>query len=120
MAYYALLDQNNIVVQVISGKDEGGEIDWEAYYSNFTGKNCKRTSYNSCCGEHLTGKECFRKNFAGIGFTYDKYRDAFIPPKPYNSWVLDQQTCTWKAPIDRPNDENTYIWNENTLSWEIE
>ena len=98
MAHYALLDENDIVVQVIVGNDEDGDINWETYYGNKTDKTCKRTSYNSCNGEHMDGGICFRKNYAGVGYTYDSTRDAFIPPKPYNSWTLDESTCSWQAP----------------------
>lgn len=120
MAYYALLDQNNIVVQVIAGKEENSETDWESYYSDLTGKKCLRTSYNSCAGEHLDGKSCFRKNFASVGFTYDKYRDAFIPPKPYNSWVLNEEKCIWESPTSLPDDGQKYYWDESTMSWVLE
>jgi len=87
MAHYALLDGNNVVLSVIVGKDEGSDTNWETYYSNITGKTCKRTSYNTTRGIHKSGGTPFRKNYAGIGFTYDESRDAFIPAKPYNSWV---------------------------------
>jgi len=116
MAHYALLDDNNIVVQVITGKDEGGETNWEEYYSNSTGKTCKRTSYNTSAGQHKLGGVPFRKNYAGIGFFYDQSKDAFIPPKPYNSWVLIEGTCTWKAPIPMPTD-GVYYWDENLQTW---
>ncbi len=117
MAHYALLDDNNIVVQVITGKDEGGETNWEEYYSNSTGKTCKRTSYNSRGGEHsMPDCECFRKNYAGIDYYYDESKDAFIPPKPYNSWVLNENTCTWNAPIPMPTD-SVYYWDENISNW---
>ena len=122
MAHYAFLDENNIVTQVITGKDEGGDTDWETYYGNLTGKTCKRTSYNSKAGQHsMPDCECFRKNYAGIGFSYDETRDAFIPPKPYNSWVLVEDSCTWEAPVPMPTEplaENEfYVWNEETTSW---
>lgn len=116
MAHYALLDNNNIVVQVITGKDEGGETNWEEYYSNSTGKTCKRTSYNTSAGQHKLGGVPFRKNYAGIGFFYDQSKDAFIPPKPYNSWVLIEDTCTWKPPIPMPTD-GVYYWDENLQTW---
>ncbi len=120
MAHYALLDENNVVLSVIVGKDEGGDTDWEAYYGNITGKTCKRTSYNTFAGTHREGGTPFRKNYAGIGSTYDESRDAFIPAKPYNSWVLDENTCQWQAPTPIPTD-GVYNWDENTLSWiEIE
>ena len=111
MAHYAFLDENNIVTQVITGRDEWevvGKIkDWEAYYGATNGVVCKRTSYNGN----------IRKNYAGIGFTYDEDRDAFIPPKPYESWVLDEETCRWEAPTPYPDDGVMYQWDEETTDW---
>lgn len=109
MAHYAFLDENNIVTNVIVGVDETQTIeglDPETWYENFRGQTCKRTSYN--------GK--IRKNYAGIGYTYDEVRDAFIAPKPLNSWVLDEATCRWQPPTPRPA-EGFWYWDENTLSW---
>ena len=128
MAHYAFLDQNNIVTEVIVGKNEGEEgINWEQHYGNFRGQVCKRTSYNTINGIHLLGKTPFRKNYAGIGYTYDAQRDAFIPPKPYNSWILNEQTCNWEAPVARPeltqeqiNNKNYYTWNEETQNWTLQ
>jgi hypothetical protein len=110
MAHYAYIDDNNMVVAVIVGKDEFELIDGldtETYYAQGTPYVVKRTSYN--------GK--IRKNYAGIGFTYDSARDAFIAPKPFNSWVLDEVTCIWQAPIPMPTDNKRYSWNENTANW---
>jgi hypothetical protein len=110
MAHYAFLDENNIVTQVIVGIDETELIegkDPEAWYSEFRGQVCKRTSYNAN----------IRKNYAGIGFTYDSERDAFIPPKPFESWVLDENSCCWKAPIPYPDGELMYRWDEEILDW---
>jgi hypothetical protein len=112
MAHYAFLNENNIVTEVIYGIEETQLIeglDPETWYGNFRGLVCKRTSYNGN----------IRKNYAGTGFTYDPQRDAFIPPKPYTSWVLDEQTCNWVAPVAYPTDGFTYIWNENNTNWEI-
>jgi len=121
MAHYAFLDQNNIVTEVIVGKNEGEEnINWEQHYGNFRGQLCKRTSYNTQGGIHKSGGTPFRKNYAGIGFQYDQTRDAFIAPKPFNSWVLNETTCNWEAPIARPQDENIYTWNEETQSWTLQ
>ena len=120
MAHYALLDENNIVTQVITGKDEGGDTDWEIYYGNITGKTCKRTSYNSCAGTHPSGNHCcYRKNYAGIGYSYNQEKDAFVPPKPYNSWVLCEETCCWKAPIEQPEAVSgvIYVWDEDIVNW---
>jgi len=117
MAHYAFLDENNVVTEVIVGKDEGGLIDWESHYSAFRGQPCKRTSYNTHGGVHALSGTPFRKNYAGVGFTYDRERDAFIPPKPYDSWVLNETTCLWDAPVAYPNDGNNYEWDEETTSW---
>jgi len=114
MAHYAFLDDNNIVTEVIVGIDETEVLEGlspEEWYGNFRGQRCVRTSYNGN----------IRKNYAGIGHTYDEQRDAFISPKPYPSWVLDEDTCQWEAPIAYPSDvpEGTwYIWNEESLFWE--
>lgn len=111
MAHYAFLDENNIVTQVITGRNEdevvNGISDWEAYYGNLRGQTCKRTSYNAN----------IRKNYAGIGYTYDATRDAFIPPQPFPSWLLDEETCRWQAPVSAPNDDKIYSWDEDTLNW---
>jgi hypothetical protein len=108
MAHYAFLDSNNIVTEVIVGKDETDTThDWEQFYGEFRGQVCKRTSYNGN----------IRKNYAGIGYSYDAQRDAFIPPKPFNSWFLDETTCEWKAPVDMPTDGKLYTWNESTTNW---
>jgi len=82
----------------------------------------KQTSYNTIAGIHKLGGTPFRKNFAGIGYTYDSQRDAFISPKPFNSWILNETTCLWDAPIPMPNDasiDRRYTWNEQTLSWDL-
>jgi hypothetical protein len=120
MAHYAFLDENNIVTEVIVGKDENEEgINWEQQYGSFRGQLCKRTSYNTYGGVHQLGETPFRKNYAGIGYTYDEDRDAFIPPKPFNGWILNEDTCLWEAPIPMPQDGNFYEWNEETLSWDL-
>jgi len=116
MAHYAILDENNIVTAVIVGKDEhetyeGQPMDWEAYYGG------KRTSYNTVGGVHLHGGTPFRKNYAGIGYTYRQDIDAFVPIKPYPSWVLDENTCQWQAPVNMPQDGKMYTWNEESISW---
>jgi hypothetical protein len=112
MAHYAFLDNNNVVTEVITGVDENQLIEGlepETWYGNFRGQVCKRTSYNNN----------IRKNYAGIGFTYDAARDAFIPPKPFNSWILNEDTCRWESPIPYPQDNNEYKWNEQTKSWDL-
>jgi hypothetical protein len=119
MAHYALLDRNNVVVQVITGNDENeGIYDWELFYTQETRLIAKRTSYNTQAGLHTQGGTPFRKNYAGIGYTYDPVRDAFIPPKPYPSWILNEQTCLWDSPVAMPQDGNRYQWNEETTSWD--
>jgi hypothetical protein len=119
MAHYAFIDSNNIVTEVIVGKDENeGDINWEEHYSQFrNGMRCLRTSYNTWRGVHAFGGVSFRKNYAGIGYKYDDELDAFIPPKPYPSWVFNIDACSWDAPVPIPND-GVYGWNEETLSWE--
>ena len=118
MAHYAFLDTNNIVTEVIVGIDEGEQgINWEQHYGAFRGQVCKRTSYNTSGGVHSGGGTPFRKNYAGIGYTYDSVIDGFIPPKPYPSWVLDEQTCLWDAPTPYPTDGAQYAWDEATESW---
>ena len=119
MAHYAFLDINNIVTEVIVGKEEDEVgIDWEQHYGEFRNQTCKRTSYNTFGGVHLNGGTPYRKNYAGIGYSYDASRDAFIPPKPYASWSLNETTCVWEAPVARPTEENKfYRWDEPTTSW---
>jgi hypothetical protein len=112
MAHYAFLNQHNIVTEVIVGIDETELIeglDPEIWYGNFRGQTCKRTSYNNS----------IRKNYAGIGFSYDPERDAFIAPKPFASWILDETTCQWVAPIEYPTDGFTYAWDDNKVKWEL-
>jgi hypothetical protein len=119
MAHYALLDSNNIVTQVFVGRDEDdlapGVTDWEIYYAP-EGFTCKRTSYNTAGGVHTGGGTPFRKNYAGIGYTYDEERDAFIPPQPFASWILNEETCLWEAPVPYPTDGEFYTWDENSLT----
>lgn len=118
MAHYAFLDDNNVVTEVIVGKNEGEDgINWELHYGAFRNQVCKRTSYNTSGGVHNSGGTPYRKNYAGIGYTYDTQKDAFITPKPYNSWVLDEETCLWNAPTPMPSDEKMYTWSEETTSW---
>ena len=114
MAHFAQLE-NNVVTQVIvvSNKDTSNEQGVEdenigiAFCSNLLGGTWKQTSYNGN----------IRKNYAGVGYTYDEGRNAFIAPKPYNSWLLDETTCQWKAPVNYPTDDKRYTWNEATTSW---
>lgn len=125
MAHYAFLDQNNIVSSVIVGKSEDTG-DWEEEYSLFQSQVCKRTSYNTRGGIHydpvtnepsIDQSKSFRKNYAGIGYTYSYERDAFIPPQPYPSWVLDDFSCLWEPPVPYPTDGKQYVWDENIVNW---
>ena len=112
MAHYAFIT-NGIVTEVIKGVDETELIeglDTETWYGNFRGQVCKRTSYNAATNG-------FRKNYAGIGYTYDETLDAFYAPKPFPSWILDEETCRWQAPTPYPTDDKFYTWNDSTLSW---
>ena len=119
MAHYAFLDMDNIVTEVIVGKDEGDtNTNWELHYQDFRKQVCKRTSYNTHGGVHSNGETPFRKNYAGIGYSYDSSRDAFIPPKPYPSWLLEESSCLWKAPIDHPDDGEMYVWDEDNQEWD--
>ena len=110
MAHYAYLNSNSIVVMVTVGKDETeliNGLDTETYYAQGTPYTVKRTSYNNN----------IRKNYAGIGYTYDTVRNAFIAPKPYPSWVLDEATCRWTAPVAMPSAGGPWAWDEDTESW---
>jgi len=125
MAHYAFLDENNLVTEVIVGIDETELIeglDTETWYGNFRGKTCKRTSYNTVGNVHKENGTPFRKNYAGIGYSYSETLDAFIPPQPYPSWILDEEECKWNSPVQQPvfDPENPifYIWNEELLNWE--
>ena len=120
MAHYALLDEENIVTQVITGNDKSDEnIDWEEYYSNIFNQVCKRTSYNTQGNQHLAGGTPFRMNYAGIGYTYREDLDGFIAPQPFESWSLDESTGLWNPPVPYPNDGGIYSWNESDLSWTL-
>jgi hypothetical protein len=116
MSHFAKLDENDIVTFVTVGRQEDDGL--EAELSTRTGETYKQTSYNTHGGVHALGGKPFRKNYAGIGYTYDKKLDAFIAPKPYPSWKLDKKSCLWVAPISMPEDGATYVWDENTQSWD--
>jgi hypothetical protein len=115
MSHFAKLDENNVVIQVIvvDNKDtadaSGVEKEYigAAFCERLLGGTWKQTSYNGN----------FRKNYAGVGYTYDSVRDAFIPPKPYPSWILNEQTCIWEPPVAMPQDGKRYQWDEATTSW---
>lgn len=135
MAHYALLDENNIVVQVITGIDEDNVDNlpsnfssWEEFYGDFHNKTCKRTSYNTYKNNHLNNGEPFRGTYAGIGMLYEVDNDRFIPIKPFDSWIWDENSYSWIPPIPIIDNDNS-IWNEDlyqndtnnpkTLGWEI-
>jgi hypothetical protein len=119
MAYFAKLGTGNIVEKVISINNvvitDANGVEQEQLGIDFinqlynTNDTWKQTSYNNN----------IRKNYAGIGYTYDSQRDAFVPPKPFNSWILNESTCNWNSPIPMPNNGNQYSWNESTLSWDL-
>jgi hypothetical protein len=136
MAHYALLDENNVVVQVITGRNEndldpntGDVVDWEQEYAKITGSvNCKRTSYNTSAGIHYDPttlkpsadqSKAFRKNYAGKNMIYNEEIDGFIIPQPYSSWTLNSETGIWHAPTPYPDDGNAYNWNEETQEWDL-
>jgi hypothetical protein len=129
MAYFAKLGTGNIVEKVISINNaiitDSNGIEQEQLGVDFinqlynTNDTWKKTSYNTNGGIHVKGGTPFRKNYAGIGFQYDLQRDAFLPPKPYNGWILNEDTCFWEAPIAYPTDGQEYIWNEENLSWNL-
>jgi hypothetical protein len=117
MAHYAFLNMQNIVTEVIAGKDEtDGPTNWEIHYGNIKEQVCKRTSYNTSSNQHSNGGTPFRKNYAEIGSTYDFNRDAFIPAKLYDSWTLNEDTCQWQPPTAKPDGEHG--WNEAEQAWE--
>ena len=126
MAHFAKLGENNIVVFVTVGRDEdnGKENELTAR----TGDVYKQTSYNTRGGVHydpitnetsVDQSKAFRKNYAGIGYTYDSIRNAFIPPKPFASWVLNETTANWEAPVPMPTNGKMYRWDEETIQWVV-
>jgi hypothetical protein len=127
MASFTKLDDNNIVLAVISVHDNelldenGNESEqqgidfltqWSGGYTKW-----KQTSFNTIGGVHSNGGTPFRKNYAAVGYTYDEQRDAFIPPKPFASWSLNENSCQWQPPVAIPADSNRYFWNEETQTW---
>lgn len=111
MAHFAKV-VDGVVTQVIVAE----EAFFESFIDTSPGEWIQ-TSYNTYGGVHKFGGTPLRKNYAGVGYTYDKDKDAFIPPKPFNSWILNQETCLWEAPVPVPTDDKIYIWNESTLNW---
>ena len=121
MAHFAKIEDGLVVFVTVGRQEDDGK---EAELSARTGDIYKQTSYNTRGGVHYTDGEpsadqskAFRKNYAGIGYTYDETRDAFIPPKPFDSWILNEETCLWEAPIPYPNDGLTYTWDEESGDW---
>ena len=128
MASFAKIGLNNRVIEVLSVnnevlKDSNGieqEVNGIDFLTKLTGYPLwKQTSYNTYGGVHNNNGIPLRKNHAGIGMTYDETRDAFIEQKPFNSWILNETTCLWNAPIAYPNDGDRYVWNEQNLSWDL-
>ena len=127
MPHFAKISDSNVVekVEVFSQEDidaNGGDYSSsaEAWVSSYKGGGTwKQTSYNTYGGEHKLGGTPFRKNYAGIGFTYDQARDAFIEPKPFDSWTLNETTCMWDPPVPRP-ESGSYSWNETTKQWDLD
>jgi len=137
MASFVKLNSENIVTTVVSVvnnviTDSNGveqeQLGIEFLKNLYKEPNAiwKQTSYNTVGGVHLLGGTPFRKNHAGIGYIYDENRDAFIPPKPFNSWILNEDTCSWEAPVAKPeltqeqiDNKNYYSWNEQTLTWDL-
>lgn len=113
MSHFAKIDENNVVVQVIVAEQN-------FINTGVVGDPSKwiQTSYNTYGNQHPQGRP-LRKNYAGIGYTYDRTRDAFIPPKPYDSWILDEETCLWNSPVLHPNDGNQYVWEEALQEWKL-
>ena len=124
MAHYAFLNDNNIVTEVIVGKDETDTThNWEEFYGTIRNQTCKRTSYNTQGNVHTDGGTALRGNYAGVGYTYDSDNDVFYAPRPYASWTLGNNSWLWNAPIAYPDDDKNYYWDEdayqadNTKGW---
>lgn len=114
MAHFAEIDENNIVVRVLV-TDNDMPKEGLTWLQKRLGGTWIKTSYNTFGGTHLQGGTPLRKNFAAIGFTYDSDRDAFIPPKPFDSWALNEETCLWEPPTPKP--EGVWFWDEANLAW---
>lgn len=125
ISHWAEINENNIVTRVLVGdnNDPNGDEGYQWLIDNLGG-NWVKTSYNAIGGKRrnpetgeITEEAGFRKNYAGIGYSYDSVRDAFIPPKPFNSWLLNEDTCLWDAPVAYPTDGKIYSWDEDTTNW---
>ena len=123
MAHFAKLGTGNIIerVEVVSNDiaqtEQAGVEFLQNLYKDISA--WKQTSYNTRGGEHIMGGTPFRKNYAGIGYIYNQTKDAFIPPKPFNSWILNKDSCLWEAPVNYPDDGEKYTWNEATTTWDL-
>ena len=128
MAHFAKIGLNSRVIETVvvhnnelldaDGLEQ--ELNGIDFLTKLTGWSIwKQTSYNTYGGEHKLGGTPFRKNYGSVGFTYDEDRDAFIPPKPYNSWILNENTCLWEAPVSYPDDDKNYTWNEANQTWDL-
>ena len=119
MAHFAEIDAEGTVLRVLVVADDQEGRGQEFLANDLgLGGTWKKTSYNTSGGVHSNGGTPYRKNYAGIGFKYDESKDAFIPPKPFASWTLDEGTCLWEAPVSYPGDGGIYTWNEDTTSWD--
>lgn len=120
MAHFAEIDEQGVVLRVLV-VDNAQENDGQNFLANTLGLGGTwvKTSYNTVGGVHTNGGTPLRKNYAGIGYTYDSDRDAFIPPKPFASWTLNEDSCLWDAPVAYPTDGALYTWNEETTSWDL-
>jgi hypothetical protein len=112
MSHFAQIDENNIVTRVLVIEQDVIDTGLFGQPSSFI-----QTSYNTRANVHLLNGTPLRKNYAGVGYTYDVARDAFVAPKPFNSWLLDEETCTWKSPVEMPTDGKIYDWNEDVTNW---
>jgi len=123
MAHFAKIGRYSKVEKVVVVSNDVATTEQAGidFLNNMYGTNdiWKQTSYNTLEGVHLLGGTPFRKNFAGVGYKYDQTRDAFIPPKPFGSWILNEETCDWNAPVARPEDGQDYNWNETTRQWDL-
>ena len=123
MAHFCKIGKGSKVEKVVVVSNDVATTEQAGidFLNNLYGTNdvWKQTSYNTLKGVHLLGGTPFRKNFAGVGYKYDQTRDAFIPPKPFNSWILNEETCYWDAPIVYPDDGQNYNWNETTRQWDL-
>jgi hypothetical protein len=118
MSHFAEIDGEGTVLRVLVVADDKESRGQEFLADDLgLGGTWKKTSYNTVGGVHSNGGIPFRKNYAGIGYSYDAVRDAFIPPKPFTSWTLNEETCLWNAPTPMPTDDKMYVWDEPTISW---